>query len=445
MADARAPAAELPRVRVDDIEGARECLREHGVCVFTDAATPDEVEHAKELFWAHLERSTGLGIKRDDIKTMDSHAWWELGFMGSGVVTEHSVGHSEFLWYCRQLPGVQRLFRTLWHDEIDEADPKALVTSFDGCGVARNPFVIKEGAGAGAGAGAGSGSASAAAGAAVAATGGAGGGAGADGDDAAMDAAATAEVAGGAAGAGRCAVRDADAVEVGAEDKAAEDGGDGDGAAAGPGYSVRDEWLTSGGWYHLDQNGSNTPGFELYQGVLNLLPTNAHTGSTVVCPGSHHKFAKIFAPPKNKGPHAKGRAAGRGDFVMLSKPGDYERWCTGAVQVNLRPGEFLVWDSRIVHCNQGVDPTAAPWDVLPDGREREPIARLVAYICMMPRSKIPADALAKRVEFARKGVTTGHHPGLRGRRGADAEARRQKPPAHGFKAPKKHDKRWDLV
>jgi hypothetical protein len=50
------------------------------------------------------------------------------------------------MWHCRLLPGVLRAWRTVWAlegrsaDDAVAAGDDALATSFDGCGVWRNPL-----------------------------------------------------------------------------------------------------------------------------------------------------------------------------------------------------------------------------------------------------------------------------------------------------------------
>lgn len=66
---------------------------------------------------------------------------------------------------------------------------------------------------------------------------------------------------------------------------------------------------------------------------------------------------------------------------------DYEKYCSTAVQVVLKPGDFLVWDSRTIHCSQGIAEGASASEVLPS-REDDILARLVAYVCMIPRERL---------------------------------------------------------
>ena len=50
------------------------------------------------------------------------------------------------------------------------------------------------------------------------------------------------------------------------------------------------------------------------------------------------------------------RAAG-GGYCALDLEGDHERYCEGAVALELGRGDMLLWDSRTIHCNQGLHRT----------------------------------------------------------------------------------------
>ena len=85
-----------------------------------------------------------------------------------------------------------------------------------------------------------------------------------------------------------------------------------------------------------------------------------------------------------------------------------------AVQAVLDPGDMILWDSRVVHCNQGPCPRfcRAPSDTaaLRDGREREPLHRLVAYISMVPGSRLTPKLAAQRRACVMEGRSSGHDP-----------------------------------
>lgn len=162
------------------------------------------------------------------------------------------------------------------------------------------------------------------------------------------------------------------------------------------------DWRTGGRWFHLDQNHRMHPGLHAYQGVLNFYPSDASSGSTVVVPGSHHHFRQI----------CEAHPQARGGFVKLAADRDPgQKLVAAAVQVIMDPGDLLLWDSRIVHCNQGLCPlrchstedTAAL-----AGRTDAAFARLVAYIAMLPTSRLSPKLAAERRSCVREGRGTGH-------------------------------------
>jgi hypothetical protein len=347
----RAPVGEsIARVPFGEWGAAKAALETEGYCVIEGVASEAEVSHARELFWRWME-SLPHGISRADPSTLRNEAWKQLGY-ATGVLTKYSIGQSDYLWYCRTLPGVQELFKGVW-------DTDELITSFDGTGATRNPWLAP----------------------------------------------------------------------------------------------ATEEWPARQGWYHVDQNFYTHPKFILWQGLLNLMDTSAGTGSTVVAPRyaalglrtpvllcvlsyasiiraslsmlqfvtsfvysialltslcrTHLLFRDMFTTRE------RDRVK---QLIMLNGPDDFEAYCSNAVQVNMRAGDFLLWDSRTVHCNQGPDTSTfrSAQQALGEARAAEPIIRLVAYICMIPRSLYTAsrepDDPEKRRTCVERGFTATHDP-----------------------------------
>jgi len=86
-----------------------------------------------------------------------------------------------------------------------------------------------------------------------------------------------------------------------------------------------------------------------------------------------------------------------------------QEYCQEAVQTVLQAGDLLLWDSRLVHCSQGVDTTVPPEVALP-GRETAVLSRLVAYVCMIPKTHVPEASARLRAQWVREGSATCHHP-----------------------------------
>ena len=170
-------------------------------------------------------------------------------------------------------------------------------------------------------------------------------------------------------------------------------------------------------WFHVDQNWHDRPGLSTFQGLLSFYGATAASGGTVLVPGSHLRFAEPF-----RDAHAAAREHPSEGYVALDKPGDHARYCAAgmAVQVLLEPGDALLWDSRTVHCNQGLDRRAGP-EAARAARVAAPaeppmLCRLVAFVCMLPRSALE-EACARdpglrerRRRYVREGHTGPHHP-----------------------------------
>jgi len=172
-------------------------------------------------------------------------------------------------------------------------------------------------------------------------------------------------------------------------------------------------WKTNGGWYHIDQNVYNKKGRHAVQGLLNLYPSGPYDGGFVCVPKSHHMVDEAFE---------------KYDDICSKKARDYIRlpagtpfWMEAAnsikrdatnkydllpVKLVLEPGDFVLWDSRTIHCNH---PVTKP-DPSPQAKTQ--LKRLVAYICMTPTSlaKDIEKLLKFRVFAFHMGVTTTHWP-----------------------------------
>lgn len=130
---------------------------------------------------------------------------------------------------------------------------------------------------------------------------------------------------------------------------------DGCGVFRPPEYNPK--WMTYGGWYHADQNCFKKPGRHSIQGLLNLYPSGPHDGGIVVVPAS---------PPMVEAAFQKYRELSiGGDFVRFRHEFDYwqdplkaittrtdeNRYDLLPVKIVLDPGDFIMWDSRTIHCN----------------------------------------------------------------------------------------------
>jgi hypothetical protein len=176
--------------------------------------------------------------------------------------------------------------------------------------------------------------------------------------------------------------------------------------------SRKEAWKHNGAsagysWLHVDQNWDIQPNLSSYQGALNIYAATERTGGTVLVPGSHKRFEEIFTKNQRK----------RGDFVMLDQPGDVQNYCSGARQIVCEAGDLLLWDSRVIHCNQSIDQNNQPAEhtITDLACSDRMLARLVAFVCMLPRAHLlehpqREELSQRRRQFVMEGHTGPHHP-----------------------------------
>jgi len=167
-------------------------------------------------------------------------------------------------------------------------------------------------------------------------------------------------------------------------------------------YEYNESWKTSSNWYHLDQNGHHKPGKLCIQGFLNFYPAGPEDGGLTIIPKSHTIFNKIF---KDRPYLSK-----RDDFIVLTNDNklwqkDLKSARLSPIKICCQPGDFVLWDSRIIHANSPAT-TKRPF---PQTGVLEP-RRLVTYVCMTPRERLTPEVEEKRVECYLKGHTTSHWP-----------------------------------
>lgn len=132
-------------------------------------------------------------------------------------------------------------------------------------------------------------------------------------------------------------------------------------------------------WPHQDQDPAKT-GFQLMQGLVNLLPNGDKDGGLIVCKGAHllsEEFHREFKDEANKVPAWTKEWYGFTDAGMewLKNKG-----CTWS-KVNAEPGDLLLWDSRTPHYN-----------LSPEGD----VPRLAVYTCYMPAADATQEDLIRK-------------------------------------------------
>jgi hypothetical protein len=181
-------------------------------------------------------------------------------------------------------------------------------------------------------------------------------------------------------------------------------------------YTERAEWLTDGGWWHLDQNanmGREKTGKVCIQGLVALTPCTPSTGGLCVIPGSHKHHTQICSDCK------LGKALG--DFIPVEEGHEILR--NGGKLVTCEAGDLCVWDSRTVHCNTPADldlvaealkkkqeATASVTEEAVELKKPVELLRMVGYVCMTPRRWASKETLEMRTQAFKRGMSTSHWP-----------------------------------
>lgn len=182
-----------------------------------------------------------------------------------------------------------------------------------------------------------------------------------------------------------------------------------DGGNAFRPWKYNQEWLTDGGWYHVDQNATKAGGVGrvCVQGLVTLTDVSEDTGGLVVIPGSHSKHTEMCKRSKV--------AKSMGDFVPV--PVDDEILKNGAILICAQAGDMIVWDSRTVHCNSPAlsalsqnDVSEPDSDTVASSDQSWRLIRQVGYVCMTPAKMASSEILEKRKDAFVNNISTSHWP-----------------------------------
>lgn len=139
-------------------------------------------------------------------------------------------------------------------------------------------------------------------------------------------------------------------------------------------------------WPHADQNPYGPNGTRTcYQSVLYLWESHELTSTTVVWPESHRLVYPAMIERMPTG--------GKSHYCQLPVEQE-EEFAQSAVRVIVPPGGAVIWNSRTIH--QG-------WNEGP---------RLAFPVCMEPRARRSAEALARKRDACRNGLPTTHWASL---------------------------------
>ena len=151
-------------------------------------------------------------------------------------------------------------------------------------------------------------------------------------------------------------------------------------------------------WPHCDQN-QNRKGMQAVQGLLNYAPNGENDGGLMLMKGSSLLFDEFFAHKRESADHedAPPPELEYMDLFLFSEKDVkwFESKGCEMIKVNMKPGDFVLWDSRTMH-----------YAKLPEGNQ----IRHVQYICMTPKRFASEADLNLKKECFNNWVGTTHWP-----------------------------------
>jgi len=104
----------------------------------------------------------------------------------------------------------------------------------------------------------------------------------------------------------------------------------------------------------------------------------------VAAPGSHKRFNEIYEKEKMED---------KNYFTHL--PEDrWDEYIVNPKKIVTKPGDFIVWDSRVMHGNA---PSKLTTDKIDHYNKNVELKRLIAYVCMCPASHATQAQLIEKV------------------------------------------------
>lgn len=153
-----------------------------------------------------------------------------------------------------------------------------------------------------------------------------------------------------------------------------------------PGHTPRPRWP------HVDQS-PYREGLQCVQGIVNLSEAGPEDGGLVVFPGTHKVTERFFRERTDKASWS------RRDFYKFS-PDElawFEAQGFAEKKVNARPGDLIVWDSRLIH--YGSEPTP-----------KSDTIRTVTYVSYAPAELATPEILQTKQQAFEGWLATTHWP-----------------------------------
>ena len=173
--------------------------------------------------------------------------------------------------------------------------------------------------------------------------------------------------------------------------------------------------VTERGWFHVDQNPREKPGFENVQGLVNLARVTEDTGGNVLIPKSHHLFPQHYLTNERYSKKLDEVAGddwmeidGNDSVIFDTRKRENSELC-GPVMLELLEGDVLLWDSRIVHCsNSGLQAAGRSGGGGGGGGGGASITRAAALVTMYPKDRVSEEVRRERGRFLSAGCTGSH-------------------------------------
>jgi len=194
-----------------------------------------------------------------------------------------------------------------------------------------------------------------------------------------------------------------------------------DGIILWPSRRPTDKPFTDAGWFHLDQNPKYNANSRSVQGLVNLLPVNRTTGGNVLLENSHLLFPQHYLEDDPSLFYADRLSdIGTDDWLEID-PNDKDLFSKTSplcrvLCLQLRPGDVLLWDSRVVHCSYPSREECVETEGFPT--HSSGLTRAASLVTMIPSDQAPDEILRERraavesqrtlTHWANKVVPLGH-------------------------------------
>ena len=172
------------------------------------------------------------------------------------------------------------------------------------------------------------------------------------------------------------------------------------------------------GWFHVDQNPRFKPSQECVQGLMNLLPVTPSVGGNVLSVRSHNDFTHYLDKDAVCGDFYQARLDEvQGDDWMEIDPNDHVILDPKRiVTLLLRPGDLLLWDSRVAHCSYSTGSDDIPQNpaqqrsstTCTTGSKQGGLVRAATLVSMMPTSRANKRTLQERKQAVNDHRTLTH-------------------------------------